>query len=161
MTHPGSPPTTPPQPGHDSTRTIAIIALVVGSVALLGQLMTMVVPFLLFGVLGMFGSGFETDEGFAMESGTVTIGGGQVATNPGGTVPAARLTSAVRDVLGEGDPFLPPPGEVTCDAAPRVARDASVLCRADVDGWYGIVRFTNGDGAFEVISVRAPGWSGP
>ena len=158
---PGWAPQPPAQPGRDSTRTIAIIALVVGSVALLGQMLTMVVPFLFFGVFGLLGSGFETGEGVFGESASVTIGGGQVATAPGGTVPAAALTSAVRDVLGVGDPYLPPPGEVTCDAAPRVARDASVLCRADVDGWYGIVRFTDGDGSFELLSVHGPDWSGP
>lgn len=161
MTHPGAPPTTPAQPGRDSTRTIAVIALVVGSVALLGQLLTMVVPFLVFGALGLFGSGFDTDEGFFAESGGVVIGGGQVAPTALGTVPASALTSAVRETLGVDDPFLPPPGEVTCDAAPRVARDTSVLCRADVDGWYGIVRFTDDDGSFEVLSVHGPDWDGP
>ena len=37
----------------------------------------------------------------------------------------------------------------------------SALCRADNPTWYGIVRFTNGDGSFQVITVSPDGESFP
>lgn len=118
-------------------------------------------PLLFFSAFGLFATGFETDGGFGVETGTVTIGGGQVAPGPDDTVSSAALTSAVRDLLEVGDPTLPPSGTVSCDAAPTVTRDLSVLCRADVDRWYGIVRFTDAFGSFEVLSVESPSWGMP
>jgi len=173
MSTPGEPPTTtppqgptgaqhpPPAAARDSTRTIAVVALVVGSVALLGQLLAPVVPVLLFGVFGMFATGFESDEGFGVDTGVMTVGGGQVTPAPDGSVSSASLTSAVRDTLGIGDPTLPPAGEVSCDATARAATDTSVLCRADVDRWYGIVRFADSSGSFEVLAVDGDGWGMP
>jgi hypothetical protein len=141
----------PPPPQRDSTRTLAIVALVIASLALLGQLLAMVVPMLLFGLLGV-GGGF-IDEGFAPDGG-ISFGGGQVSPAADGTVSAAALTQAVRQLVDVDDPFLPPVEQITCDAAPRVARDVSVLCRAAPDQWYFIVRFVDGSGGFEVMAVE-------
>lgn len=106
---------------HDTTRTIAVLALVVASVALLGQLLALVLPVLFLGVFGVFATGVETDEGFAVDAGVVTSGGGQVTPAPDGSVPSASLTSVVRDILGVGDLTLQPVDEVTCDATPRAS----------------------------------------
>jgi hypothetical protein len=141
-----------PPPQRDSTRTIAIIALVVGSLALIGQVLTMVVPVLLFGMLG-FGGSF-LDEEFPPSEG-FSFGGGQVSPAADGTVSAAALTQAVRDLVDVGDPFLPPVEQITCDAPPRVAADVSVLCRSTPDTWFFIVRFVDGSGEFEVHAVES------
>ena len=129
--------------------------------ALLGQLLVLVVPVLFLGVFGVFATDFENDEGFGVDTGAMTVGGGQVTPASDGSVSSASLTSAVRDILDGGDPTLPPAGEVTCDATARVATDTSVLCRADVDRWYGIVRFTDDAGSFEVLAVDGAGWGMP
>lgn len=163
MSHPGVPhPSSspgwaqqpPPPPQRDSTRTLAIVALVIGSVALLGQLLAMVVPMLFFGFFGLVGLGGGFDEEFG-PAGVATYGGGQVSPGADGTVSGTALTEAVRDLVGVDDPFMPPVDQITCDAAPRIAKDVSVLCRSTPDQWYFIVRFVNGAGEFEVHAVEA------
>jgi hypothetical protein len=53
----------PPRATRDSTRTIAVVALVLSGVAVLGQLVSGVVPLLAFGAFGLVDPGFEEDPG--------------------------------------------------------------------------------------------------
>lgn len=142
----------PPAPKQDSTRTIAIVALVVAGLAIVGQLATMVLPMLFFGVFGLFGFSGDFGEEFG-PSGVVTIGGGQVKLAADRTVTGPELTRAVRDLIGPDDPFLPPIENITCEPAPPVGADVSVLCRAGAgEGWV-IVRFIDEPGEFEAVVV--------
>lgn len=112
----------------------------------------MVLPMLFFGFFGLFGFTDDFDEGFG-SSGVVTIGNGQAKLAADRTVTGPVLTRAVRDLIGPDDPFLPPIENITCDPAPPVSADVSVLCRAGAgEGWV-IVRFTDATGEFEAVVV--------
>ncbi|MFL6175158.1 MAG: hypothetical protein ACJ715_00795 [Ornithinibacter sp.] len=45
---------------------------------------------------------------------------------------------------------------VRWDPVPRVADEASVLCRATHPSWFGIVRFSGSDGSFDVMTMGGP-----
>jgi hypothetical protein len=140
----------PQPPARDSTRVIAIVALVVAVVALVGALLVTVLPMLLFGLFGAV-AGESFDEGWAGPS-VGSAYGGRVEPAADGSVAGPTLAGAVVEVASVG-PEDDLAGRVSCDPVPRVAADVSVLCRADDPRWYGIVRFTDADGSFDVVMV--------
>jgi hypothetical protein len=147
-----------PPPHRDSSRTIAIIALVVSGLALLGVALTSIVPMLFFGLFAsVAGEGF--DDGTLFPS--VSTGfGGQVSPAADGSVAGPTLATAVTDVIHDdtGEDLA---GRVSCDPVSSVAGGVSVLCRAEDPTWYGIVRFTSPDGTFQITTVSTDGESFP
>jgi len=139
---------------RDSTRVIAIIALVVSGVTLLLVVATTMVPLLLFGAFtATFGEDLEGDLGDSMDlSATTTYLGGDVTPAADGSVAGPSLAAAVIPMVSEGfeDGMAEPTG---CDPVPHVAKGVSVLCRASEPTWYGIVRFTDDHGGFEVVAT--------
>lgn len=143
---PGAYPVAPQRAG--STRTIAIVALVISLISLAALLLTQLVPMLLFGAIG-FGGGDPFADG--------TVGGfsgnvqnGSVAVRADGSVDSAALATAVT-AAGPGEL----PGTVTCDPVPKAGADVSVLCRGsgpDTIRSYAVVRFTDDAGRFQVMS---------
>ena len=75
---------------------------------------------------------------------------------PGGlllsSVVPLRFFGAVVPMVSE-DAFDGMAERTTCEPAPHVTADVSVLCRADDPAWYGVVRFTGTDGSFDLITV--------
>ncbi len=153
----------PLAPQSDSTRTIAIIALVVSGLTLLGMVVMTIAPFLFFGALA-FGAvssfGDVIDEGSLMSSGTTYLGG-KVSPAADGSVAGSTLAGAVVTLVSD-DGLGGMEGRVTCDPVDRVGDEVSTLCRATDPTWYGIVRFSGSDGSFDVISMGgAEGPYGP
>ena len=144
MTMPGAPDQTygyppPPPPRRDSTRTIAVVALVLAAVALVVPVAMTVVPLVLFAAVG--GEPFgDPGDGAFLDSGHAE---GLRVVVRGGAVDGPALAGVLRD---EG-PFA---GErLTCQDAPRVVEDTATLCEVDADPrTYVVVRFTDGDGDF-------------
>jgi hypothetical protein len=131
-----------------TARTIGIIALVVGGLAFLAQVVMLVFPLLMLG-----GLIWGTDEGW-VEEGPVpmsTLGfTGHVAPASDGAVSAAALAAALAD---HGDQFGGvvdrPASQIQCDPVARVTPDTSTLCRGSGgDRWYAVVRFTDRGGSF-------------
>ena len=154
----GPAPWPPPPARRDSTRTIAIVALVLSGVALFGMAMTTIGPLLAFGLFAsVAGEGFDEGSMFPSVS---TSYGGEVTPAADGSVAGPTLAAAVTPlVLDDAGEDL---GErLSCDAVPHVAGGVSALCRADDPAWYGIVRFTDTDGSFQVITVSPEGESLP
>lgn len=153
----------PVPPKRDSTRVIAITALVVSVVTLLGVLATSVLPLLFFGLFATaFGGGFGEalgDESLLSSVGTVY--GGEVTPAADGSVAGPTLAGAVVPLVSGPDEDADMAERVSCDAVPRVAAGTSVLCRASDPDWFGIVRFTGTDGSFDVVTVGDDGWSTP
>jgi len=158
-----------PQPGppqwlaqpparRDSTRTIAIVALVLSGVALFGIAMTTIGPLLAFGLFASAaGEGFDEGSSFPSMS---TSDGGEVTPAADGSVAGPTLAAAVTQLV-QDDTGQDLGERLSCDAVPHVAGGVSALCRADDPAWYGIVRFTNSDGSFQVITVSPEGESFP
>jgi hypothetical protein len=141
-------------PQRDSTRVIAIIALVVSGVTLVAVVATTLLPLLLFGAFATtLGEDLEDDFGESMNlSSTTTYLGGEVDPAADGSIAGPALAAAVVPMVSEG--FEDGMAERTsCDPVARVAKDVSVLCRASDPTWYGIVRFTDDAGGFEVIGT--------
>lgn len=137
---------------HDRTaRTIGIIALVVGSIALLGQLLSMVFPFILFGGL-MGGLGGEWDEG-PVSMGSSGYPGRATPAADGSMSGTALRDGLVRAARDAGD-VHGSPATIRCDDVPEVARDVSVLCRDTGARWFAVIRFTGGDGSFVVLTMN-------
>ncbi|WP_088290852.1 hypothetical protein [Kineosporia sp. A_224] len=138
----------PAPPRRDSTRTVAVLALVVSVVCLLALLMTQLLPMLMFGMLGLGGMDPFSEGDVGGFGGSVHDG--SVAVTPGGSVDAAALATAVT-LAAQGELF----GAVTCDPVAKAVADVSVLCRgdeADEIRSYAVVRFTDGTGRFQVMS---------
>ncbi len=149
-----------PQPSarRDSTRTIAIVALVLSGVALFGIAMTTIGPLLAFGLFASAaGEGFDEGSSFPSMS---TSDGGEVTPAADGSVAGPALAAAVTQLV-QDDTGQDLGERLSCDAVPHVAGGVSALCRADDPAWYGIVRFTNSDGSFQVITVSPEGESFP
>jgi hypothetical protein len=149
----------PQQPARrDSTRTMAVVALVLSGIALFGMAMTTIGPLLAFGLFAsVAGEGF--DEGTMFPS-VGTSYGGAVTPAADGSVTGPALAAAVTELM-END-FGDELGlQLSCDPVPHVEGGVSALCRADNPTWYGIVRFTNGGGSFQVITVSPDGESFP
>ena len=143
-----------PAPPRDSTRVLAIIALVLSGIALLAVVATTLVPLMLFGAFAAaFGEYPGDDFSDAMDlSSTTTYFGGDVTPAADGSVSGPALAAAVVPMVSEG--FEDGMAERTsCDAVAHVAQDVSVLCRASDPTWYGIVRFTDDQGGFEVVAT--------
>jgi hypothetical protein len=134
-------------PRSDSTRVIAIIALVLAALSMAVAAFGQFVPFLFLGAFGGPGDGgfFPPGDGVGGFTGTVHRGSVTVEAD---TVSAASLSSAVSRAT-KGELFDP----VTCDPVPRVTADATVLCRSTVDAihTYAVVRFIDDTGRFEVM----------
>lgn len=149
----------PQQPARrDSTRTMAVVALVLSGVALFGLAMTTVGPLLAFGLFAsVAGEGF--DEGTMFPS-VGTSYGGEVTPAADGSVTGPALAAAVTELVQNdfGDELGL---QLSCDPVAHVEGGVSALCRADGPTWYGIVRFTDGDGSFQVITVSPDGESFP
>lgn len=143
---------------RDSTRTMAVVALVLSGVALFGMAMTTIGPMLAFGLFAsVAGEGF--DEGTMFPS-VGTSYGGEVTPATDGSIAGPTLAGAVAELVQEdaGEDLA---GRVSCDPVAHVAGDVSALCRASDPTWYGIVHFTGTDGSFEVITVSPDGESFP
>ncbi len=138
MTITGGParPVAPARTARDNTRTIAVVALVLSGVALLGQLLSALVPLLFFGVLGLVVPDFEEGGGMVPESGT-SFG----MTVPG---PVGRPMSSdeLEALVAMAEP---PVAAVRCEDVPEVRSGALGVCRG-LDGptTYVVVEF---DGA--------------
>ena len=143
----------PPVPRRDSTRTMAIIALVTSGLALGGLVLSSIVPLLFFGLFAAVG-GEALDEGSFPSLGTSY--GGEVAPAADGSVAGPALAAAVTRLV-QDDGTVEPGTRLSCDPVPRVAGGVSVLCRADDPAWFGIVRFTSTDGSFQVVTVSPDG----
>lgn len=154
MTYPAGPvPWTPPPapappPRSDSTRTIAITALVLSLVALASFTVMQVLPMLFIGVLGGLDGGPSIDDGSVGGFGGTTYEG-SAAHSPDGSVqpeqPAAAVTDAIQDWI---------PGPVSCETTTHAVAGAATLCRAGHGGesWYAVVRFTTDSGDFEAMT---------
>lgn len=133
---------------------MAIVALVVSGLALLGVLAMAILPTLLFGLFGLalsgdFEDGFDDSLGFSSVS---TYYGGRVAPAADGSIAGPTLAAEVVDMVSDG--FDDGMAERTsCDPVAHVAKDVSVLCRASDPSWYGVVRFTDDTGAFEILGI--------
>jgi len=141
----------PVAPRTDSTRTIAIVALVISGVTLLGVGVMTIAPFLFFGALAFgAGSGFGdiVDDGSLMSSSGSYLGG-EVTPAADGSIAGSTLSTAVVELVADGGLA----GRVTCDPVAHVGNDVSVLCRATDPAWYGIVRFSGSDGSFDVLTM--------
>jgi hypothetical protein len=146
----------PPPPRTDSTRTIAILAMVTAGLALLGVAASTVVP-LLFGLLLVgFGSSYGDviDDGSLMSSSTTYLGG-HVDPAADGSVAGPTLAGAVVELVADNG-LEGMSDRVSCDPVAHVGDDASVLCRATDPTWFGIVRFSGSDGSFDVLSMGGP-----
>ena len=144
----------PSAPHTDSTRTIAIVALVLSGVTMLGVVVATIAPLLLFGALtvgagAVFGD--VVDEG-PLTSSNASYSGGEVTPAADGSVAGSTLATAVVELVADGGQA----GRVTCDPVVHVGDDVSVLCRATDPTWFGIVRFSGSDGSFEVITTGGP-----
>ncbi len=146
-------PPRPPQARDQTARTLGIVALVVGGVALLAQLMMVVLPGLFFIPLVLGGGGLWGDEGWAegpLPSTTSAFVGG-VTLDSGRSVSGEALAAAVRNHGDRTGALDSTPSSLRCDDVARVTPETSVLCRAaDGDEWYAVVRFTDGSGSFVV-----------
>jgi hypothetical protein len=140
----------PPPPRADSTRTIAIVALVVSGVTMLGVVVTTLAPLLFFGALSFGAAGFGdvVDDGSLMSS-NASYSGGKVSPAADGSVAGSTLAGAVVELVADGGLA----GRVTCDPVAHVGNDVSVLCRATDPAWFGIVRFSASDGSFDVLTM--------
>jgi len=149
-----------PQPvgQRDSTRTVAIVALVLAGVALVGVAMTTIGPLLAFGLFSSVG-GESFDEGTMFPSMSTSYGG-EMTPAADGSVAGPTLAAAVTELV-QDDPGADLAGRVSCDPVPHVSGGVSTLCRATDPSWFGIVRFTGTDGSFQVISVSPEGEEGP
>ncbi|WP_392544006.1 hypothetical protein [Oryzobacter telluris] len=146
-------PRPPAVEARDQTaRTIGIIALVVGGLALLAQVLMVVFPFLLIGGLMAGSEGDWVEEGPIPMSNSAFSGAATPASDGSmsgtalrdGLVAAGRTTGAIHRS----------PSSIECDDVRRVEADASVLCRgADGDRWYAVVRFTASSGSFDVTTM--------
>lgn len=137
--YPSAPP--PAAPRRDSTRTIAIVALVLSVLALLVPAGMFVVPMLLFAGVAA--------EPFDLEGpGSVTGAGSQgsavdleVAVR-GGRAEGGDLEQVVRDDVLGGEP-------VSCPRTVEAGTGDVVTCTAGAeDETYVVVRFVDGRGAF-------------
>ena len=139
---------------------MAITALVISVVTLLGVVATSVLPLLVF---GLFATTFGEDLGDdSLFSSVGTAYGGEVTPAADGSVAGPTLAGAVVPLVSGGvDDDADMAERVSCDAVPRVAAGISVLCRASDPDWFGIVRFTGTDGSFSVVTVGDDGWSMP
>lgn len=139
-----------PTGDHDRTaRTIGIIALVVGSIALLAQLTMVLFPLVLLG--GLIG-GID-DDWVAEGPGPVVVSGfsGSVPLGADGSVDGVALHRAVAANGMRSGALDRPATSFTCDAAARATHEDSVLCRGqDGEEWYAVVRFTDDSGSFVV-----------
>ncbi len=143
----------PPPPRADSTRTIAIVALVISGLTLVGVAVSTIAPILFFGALTFGAAGFgDTIDDGPMMSSNATYPGGRVLPAGDGSVAGSTLAGAVAELVADNDLA----GRLTCDPVARVGDDVSVLCRATDPTWYGIVRFSGSDGTFDVITVGGP-----
>ena len=148
--------TRPPQARDHRARTLGIVALVVGGVALLAQLMMVILPRLLRIPLVLGGGGLWGDEGWAeglLPSTTSAYVGG-VTLDSGRSVSGEALVGLRCRTHGDRTGALDStPSSLRCDDVARVTPETSVLCRAaDGDEWYAVVRFTDGSG-FLVVTV--------
>ncbi len=146
----------PLPPRADSTRTIAIIALVISGLTLLGIGVMTIAPFLFFGALAFGAAGFGDVIGDgSMMSSSASYYGGDVTPAADGSVTGTTLAAAVT-ALASDNGLDGMAGRVTCDPVPHVGGDVSVLCRATDPAWYGIVRFSGSDGSFDVLTMGGP-----
>lgn len=147
------PPRPAPSARDQTARTIGIVALVVGVLALLAQLAMVVLPGLLFLPLVFGAAGGWGDEGWSegpMPSATSTFSGG-VTLDAGRSVAGETMAAAVRRHGEETGAIGGIPSSLRCDDVARATPRTSVLCRAaDGDEWYAVVRFTDDQGAFVV-----------
>ena len=114
-------------PAHsvrDSTRTIAVVALVLSGVALLGQVLSALVPLLFVGVLGLVAPGFEDGGGMVPESGTSL---GMTVPGPVGRPVSSDELEALVAMAA------PPVAAVRCEDVPEVRSGALGVCRG-LDG---------------------------
>ncbi len=123
MTITGGPPrtTAPARTLHDTTRTIAVVALVVSGVALLGQLVSGLVPLVAFGAFGLFDPGFEDSGGYVSETGSSFSV--PFPAYSGDAVSGQEAAAAVAAT----EPFLGRP--VRCEDAEPVRPGMMMACR--------------------------------
>lgn len=133
---------------------MAIIALVASGLALGGLVLSSIVPLFFFGLFAALG-GEAIDDGSFVPS-LSTSYGGEVAPAADGSVAGPALAAAVTQLV-QGDGTSYPGTRLSCDPVPHVAGGVSVLCRAGDPSWFGIVRFTNSDGSFQVVTVIPDG----
>lgn len=132
----------PPAPARsDSTRVIAIIALVLSALALVVPLGMFVGPMLLFGA---FAGGDSFDMGSPTDAGSSGSGfGGQVRVRDG-FVAGAALQQVVRATALDGE-------RVSCPDTRGVREGTTVLCTAgEDDETYVVVRFEDAGGDVRV-----------
>ncbi|MGG5259221.1 hypothetical protein [Phycicoccus avicenniae] len=134
--YPSAPP--PAAPRGDSTRTIAIVALVLSVLALVVPFGMFVAPMLLFAGVAA--------EPFDLEGpGSMTGPGGQGSlsgTDPrmrGGFVSGANIAATVGEAGFEA-------GDITCPDVRDVRDGTTVVCTAQET--YVVVRFTDEDGGY-------------
>lgn len=157
--HPSGPMVLPPPgpPRHgDSTRVIAIVALVVSVIALVVPVVMFVAPMLLFGAFAG-GESFELGpEGSPEMMGPGPEGGGSGFEVPvqDGAVRGPALARSLREGPFEGE-------AVDCADVPRVREGATALCQTPGDSpTYVVVRFTDRDGTYAVDWFTPGGFLG-
>jgi hypothetical protein len=136
--------------GSDSTKIMAIVALVVSGLALAAVVVTQVVPPLMFGAFGGgLGPGERPPDSSAVGAFSGNSYTGAVVPASDGTVTGDVLAAAVNSAA-RGELLA----TLTCDPTPKAATGASVLCRstrANQFSSYAVVQFTDDTGRFQVM----------
>ncbi len=130
-----------PAPRRDSTRVMAIVALVLSVVALVAPVGMVAAPMLLFGLGGPDESFEVTGDGAFGGPGSQGGMSGRTDTVSGPFI-AGR---ALAEVLGSGPSLL---DGVICPDTADVRPGTTILCSASGGSTYVVVRVTDSDGAY-------------
>ncbi|MFQ6171279.1 hypothetical protein ACK8HX_06700 [Oryzobacter sp. R7] len=142
----------PPEARDRTARTLGILGIVAGGLALSVQLAMLVVPFVFMGLLFGLDEGLVEDGlGYPPSAERVT---GRVDPASDGSVRGRDLADRVGDAVARDVPWTGDVRRLECEDVARVTPDVSVLCTAGgQDRWYAVVRFTATSGAFDAYTL--------